>query len=352
MSAPDHGAAAQPAVSAAGPALPVAGAFAALSPLLPMALHLRPDGRIAGAGPTILKLIGAETTFAAAFEPVRPSRQGAGETLPDEGRIFLRLRARPGVTLRGDALRLGDGSMVLNMGFGIGLADAVGRFALTDQDFASAELAMEMLFLHEANGAMLAELSRSNLRLEEARQAAETEAFTDPLTGLHNRRGAEVAIGLASRAAARGTALPPVPFSLVQLDLDLFKNVNDAHGHAAGDDVLRVTALKLRQVTRSDDSVARMGGDEFLLVMPGLVDRDALRRLGRRIVQRIEEPVMLDDLACHVSASLGVAVSSWYDVPDVARMLEDADRALYAAKAAGRGRVVFADEIGGPTGSG
>ncbi|GLS80954.1 GGDEF domain-containing protein [Paracoccus marinus] len=328
-------------------AVPPGGALAAPWALLPMAVHLHPDGRISDAGRTIRKLIGDAGSFAAAFEPLRAARDGSpSPDLPDEGRLFLRLRERPAVTLRGDAMRTPGGGVVINLGFGIGLAEAVARFGLTDQDFAGAELAMEMLFLHEANGAMLAELSRSNLRLEEARRAAEVESFTDPLTGLHNRRGAEVAIGLAVQAAAGFRNMPGLPFSLIHLDLDLFKGINDTHGHAAGDDMLRVTALKLRQVTRADDSVARMGGDEFLLVMPGLVDRTALRRLGRRIVRRIEEPVVLNDVSCRVSASLGVAMSTSYDAPDAARMMGDADRALYAAKVAGRGRVAFADEAG------
>lgn len=323
---------------------------AALGRILPMAAVIDPAGRIVHAGSTLRKLIGAETEFASAFDPARQAQtSGQPSSLPVEGRVFLRLRAHPGVTLRGDAVRLPDGAMLLNLGFGIGLEDAVRRFALTDQDFASAELAIEMLFLHEANAAMLTELSRSNLQLEEARQAAEVEAFTDPLTGLCNRRGAQAALELAMQGAFPGQAGRGRPFGLIHLDLDLFKELNDLHGHAAGDDMLRAVALKLRDVIRSDDTVARMGGDEFLLILPGLTERGALQRLGQRIIKRIESPVALGRAVCRVSASLGISVSSTYCTADAPRMLQDADRALYAAKSAGRGRMVFAEDI--PTGA-
>ncbi|WP_299359947.1 GGDEF domain-containing protein [uncultured Paracoccus sp.] len=317
----------------------------ALGRIMPMAAVIGPDGRIAYAGPTLRKLIGDVTRFASAFDPIRHARaSGQSSPLPDEGRVFLRLRAHPGVTLRGDAVRLCDGTTLLNLGFGIGLESAVRQFALTDQDFASAELAMEMLFLHEANAAMLAELSRSNLQLEEARQAAEVQAFTDPLTGLCNRRGAQAALELAMRAAfpASGRGRQ---FGLIHLDLDLFKELNDLHGHAAGDDMLRAVALKLREVVRSDDAVARMGGDEFLLILPGLTDRCGLQRLAQRIIRRIGSPVPVGRATCRVSASIGISVSTAYETADAETMLEDADRALYAAKHAGRARLVFAEDL-------
>ena len=219
----------------------------------------------------------------------------------------------------------------MNLGFGITLAQAIRSFSLTDADFAPADLAMEFLFLHEANQAVLAELGRANRRLEAAFEAAETRSMTDPLTGLLNRRGFELALQAAWRNAGA------VPFALAQLDLDFFKQVNDIHGHAAGDDVLRHVAQILRTETRSADRVARTGGDEFLLLLMRPGGAEQLLGLSRRIIRRIEEPIPAGDALCRVSASLGFVRSAEHALSDPDAMLAAADAALYEAKRAGRG---------------
>ncbi|HRO15987.1 MAG TPA: GGDEF domain-containing protein, partial [Paracoccus sp. (in: a-proteobacteria)] len=231
------------------------------------------------------------------------------------------------------------GGAMLNLGFGIGLAEAVRRFSLTDRDFPPSDLAMELLFLHEANGAMMAELARYNLRMEQARLAAEAQAFTDPLTGLYNRRALVTALDHAVLAARAPMGRP---FALLHLDLDLFKAINDDHGHAAGDHVLRTVAERMTAATRADDTIARMGGDEFLLLLPGLADERQLLQLGQRIIDRIEAPVAFGDVSCRVSASAGVAISTRYVQPDPELMQHDADAALYRAKGEGRGCVRIA----------
>ncbi|WP_134724702.1 GGDEF domain-containing protein [Paracoccus luteus] len=324
-----------------------ADVVAMLCRLMPMHLWLDRVGAIRSAGPTLRKLIGDAADFGTAFEVIG----GAGADLSWDAtgtadRLFLRLRSAPQVVLRGRGAALpfatgapGEGALI-NLGFGIGLGDGVRQFALTDQDFAPAELAMELLFLSQANAAMMAELSRFNLRLEEARMAAEAQALTDPLTGVFNRRGLTIAVEAALLGA--GAAGGP-GFALLHIDLDLFKAVNDTHGHAAGDAVLRAVAARLSAETRLCDSVARMGGDEFVLLLPGLTDADKLLKLARRIIERVEEPVRVAEADCRISASIGAVVSTWYDTLDAQRMQRDADAALYAAKAGGRGAVVLAD---------
>lgn len=311
----------------------------ALARLLPLHLRLDAEGRIAGMGDTLRKLIGDATDLASVFRPVRigdVARAAVPFVLPRDGRVFLAMTAHPDLIVRGNGVALPDGGILLNLGLGIGLSEAVRRFSLTDADFAASDLAIEMLFLHEANGAMLAELSRSNLRLEEARQTAEVQAFTDPLTGLYNRRGLETSLDLALGGLGDGG------FALVHMDLDLFKVVNDTHGHAAGDEVLRRVADRLRHATRAHDTVARVGGDEFVLILPGLIDRPQLMAFGSRVIAGIEAPVRVGPVVCNVSASLGIAISADFARPDADVMLADADRALYAAKAAGRARVCIA----------
>ena len=323
-----------------------ADVVAMLCRLMPMHLWLDRAGAIRSAGPTLRKLIGGAGDFDTAFEVIGGARVDlCWAATGTADRLFLRLRSAPQLVLRGRgaALPLATGEpnegALINLGFGIGLGDGVRHFGLTDQDFAPAELAMELLFLSQANAAMMAELSRFNLRLEEARMAAEAQALTDPLTGVFNRRGLTIAV----EAALLGARVPDDPgFALLHIDLDLFKAVNDTHGHAAGDAVLRAVAARLSAETRLCDSVARMGGDEFVLLLPGLTDADKLLKLARRIIERVEEPVRIADADCRISASIGAVVSTGYDTLDAQRMQRDADAALYAAKARGRGVVVLA----------
>ncbi|WP_343039701.1 GGDEF domain-containing protein [Paracoccus limosus] len=315
----------------------------ALDALLPMHLQLCPGGQIRSVGPTLARMLGGARDFDRCFIVDRPTGEGRAGVVArvlQGGRVFLRLRDAPAITLRGHGVALGDG-LLMNLGFGIALVEAVRHFSLTDADFAPADLAMEFLFIYEANRAVMGELARANRRLEEAREAAEALALTDPLTGLLNRRGFEAALEVAARNAAA------VPFALGQIDLDRFKDVNDQHGHAAGDEVLQHVAQILRGATRATDRVARTGGDEFLLLLTGSTRAGDLENLGRRIIHRIESPIETADALCQISASIGFSQSRDYPTLDTARMLADADAALYAVKESGRGAVRLASQLRG-----
>lgn len=304
---------------------------AALS-LMPMHLMLDGRGRIVSAGTTLRRLIGPAEDFASAFQVI--GAHPGLPTLAGADRVFLETVKPPVLTLRGRSVALPHGGALMNLGFGIGLIDAIKHYDLTDRDFAPSDLAMELLFLHEANSAMTDELSRANLRLEEARSRAEAQAFTDPLTGLFNRRGLDIAF----QTVRAGTG----PFAVAVLDLDHFKVLNDTHGHAAGDEMLRQVARRLQAVTRNVDVIARSGGDEFILLLPGLAEDDRLLRLGERIVDSIEQPVKIEGVCCHVSASIGFAISSHDETETLSDMIAQADAALYAAKRGGRGQARIA----------
>lgn len=317
---------------------------AALEAILPMHAVLDRAGILLSCGPTLRKLgVVPGDRVEATFLTAGLSECGLGmgavhDACAAQARLFLRLRAQPWLTLRGHGVHCGA-LVVLNLGFGIALPEAVRRLPLTDRDFAPSELAMELLFLHEANRAAMGELSRFNRRLDAARQAAELQAFTDPLTGLCNRRGLDIALSAALAGSEPGAGA--AGFALAHLDLDRFKEVNDNQGHAAGDLVLQRVARVLHGVTRVEDAAARVGGDEFVLLLRGDHTAEALHNLGRRIIDRIEEPIAIEGGACRVSASIGIVRSQDYPVPDAARMLSDADVALYASKRAGRGRVTL-----------
>ena len=124
--------------------------------------------------------------------------------------------------------------------------------------------------------------------------------------------------------------------SLMQVDLDYFKAVNDTMGHAAGDHVLLEVAKILVDETRDEDLVARVGGDEFVLLFHRLTDIEKLNDIASRIIARMEEPIAFNAEHCRISASIGTTVSDYYQTPDVVKMLGDADLALYASKNKGR----------------
>ncbi len=239
-----------------------------LSSLMPMHLLLSLDGRVIHAGPTLVRVLDAPDLIGTRFEDLFDVRAPGGATTVEEvlaragHRFRLVPRNRSRIGLRGVGVRLPGGEgVLLNLSFGIDLIAAVREFGLTDADFAATDLAMELLYLAEANAAVTRELRGLNLRLEGARIAAEEDALTDPLTGLRNRRAADLFLDQLCASGA--------PFGLLQMDLDFFKAVNDTLGHAAGDFVLETVGAILRAHTRAEDCVARIGGDEFLVILPG-----------------------------------------------------------------------------------
>lgn len=310
----------------------------ALDRLMPMHLCIASDGTILSAGPTLCRVFGRSplsgADFFDRFEVRRPAGIAGAADLPRMAgaRLSILPLCPEALTLRGIAMPLAgaEGGMILNLSFGIGVVEAVSLFRLTDADFAVTDLAMELLYLMEAKAAVTDELRQLNLRLQGARDAAEEQALTDTLTGLRNRRALDIAL---ERAITERQS-----FGLMHIDLDYFKVVNDTHGHAAGDHVLREVARALLSETRQMDTVARVGGDEFVVVFSGLTDAGRLSGIADRIVDRLSRPIPFEGVECRISASIGISISTDYDLPDPDQMLSDADQALYASKKAGRGR--------------
>jgi diguanylate cyclase (GGDEF)-like protein len=161
---------------------------------------------------------------------------------------------------------------------------------------------------------------------------AEQRAATDPLTGLANRRSVQDTLRRMLAQAARSEA----SLAAIALDLDHFKRINDRFGHDTGDDVLAATAQALKGTLRTSDFVGRQGGEEFIVLLPdtGLDGALVAAENLRRSIARLEIP----GLDLPVTASFGVAVYP-EDAVDPGLLLRHADRALYAAKEAGRNRV-------------
>ncbi|MEB2846698.1 sensor domain-containing diguanylate cyclase [Endobacterium cereale] len=156
----------------------------------------------------------------------------------------------------------------------------------------------------------------------------EETARTDVLTGLLNRRG--LSIEFASLQSAEG-------FSVLALDLDGFKDVNDVHGHAVGDLVLQTAATKIRSAVRDRDLVSRTGGDEFVVVIAG--SRSTGEAAAERIIERMREPIPIADQVAIVHTSIGGVWTAAKQ--DMFSLLQEADALLYEAKAAGKDAVRF-----------
>ena len=185
--------------------------------------------------------------------------------------------------------------------------------------------------------------SRNDMNaLRETLQAVRTESLTDALTGVANRRRFDDVFLTAIANAPKTMA----PISLMMVDIDRFKLFNDTHGHRAGDQVLRLVAMTIRQHLPKDATAARYGGEEFAVILPGYRTTHA-----RQLADKIRRMLSAKDLVKvssgtslgRISASIGIAQLAPDDTP--ASLIERADRCLYTAKRAGRDRTVCEEEM-------
>ncbi|CAN0542536.1 unnamed protein product, partial [Laminaria digitata] len=169
-----------------------------------------------------------------------------------------------------------------------------------------------------------------------------TAAVTDSLTGLYNRRYLETHYEELSRDLRGGGK----PISMLIMDVDRFKAVNDDYGHAAGDEVLRGLAQRVLGGIRGFDTAIRLGGEEFVVLMPNVDGRSAAVAANRLREMVEAKPFDIDDSggSLTITMSVGVATGAAGEI-ELSDLLERADQALYAAKNGGRNQVVIADDL-------
>ena len=171
---------------------------------------------------------------------------------------------------------------------------------------------------------LLAQLYNSTSALSEI-------ANNDALTGLPNRRLLEDRMMQAVKAAKRSDNIVATLF----LDLDHFKIVNDTHGHATGDDLLKMVAKRLTDLLRTDDTVARIGGDEFVVLLPTLGEEQQAITMAEKIINALFQPYVLAQQTLQLSVSVGIALYPQHaDEPN--DLISHADIAMYVAKRKGR----------------
>ncbi len=181
----------------------------------------------------------------------------------------------------------------------------------------------------------ITEISDSKRQEEEIRRLA----FTDSLTGLPNRRLLEDRLSHALTASRRDGQMLVV----MLLDLDGFKAINDSHGHEAGDIVLKAVAERLRMAVRASDTVARMGGDEFVILIEDSRDMNDARVLAEKLLASLQEPIMAGDYRFQIGVSIGIS-SSPADSDQPTQLIRMADKAMYKVKESGRNNYCFHSE--------
>ncbi len=203
---------------------------------------------------------------------------------------------------------------------------------------AGVERAFEVTYIPQASDDGTAVIGFHTMRRDITSQKRETRhlrklAQIDPLTGLANRAGFMQKLGAAmDLAAAEGRLM-----ALMYMDIDHFKPVNDTHGHHVGDELLRALSARLLAALRATDTVSRLGGDEFTIILENLARAEDACLLADKIVAAMRVPFELDGATVSVSVSIGLAYFKEGKVePDL--LIREADRLLYLAKEEGRDR--------------
>lgn len=156
------------------------------------------------------------------------------------------------------------------------------------------------------------------------------QATIDPLTGLANRA--------RFYRNVEDTLISPAPATVLMIDLDGFKDVNDTLGHSIGDSILKEVGVRIGKIVGTDATVARIGGDEFAILLPNLTDADDAMQLASIVINTIAKPIVIDSIEVHVAASCGVALAP-LQAQEALELVSDADLALFKAKSIGRGQV-------------
>jgi diguanylate cyclase (GGDEF)-like protein len=212
---------------------------------------------------------------------------------------------------------------------------AVGR-RFTDEDARVLELLAGIGAGLLANLARTAELAEANQELKQARDEAQFQALHDSLTGLPNRSLLRDRLHQAILGAERDHS----NMALLMMDLDRFKDVNDTLGHQSGDELLQQVAARLHTLIRASDTVARMGGDEFAVILPAAHNAAEASEVAHSLTRALDQPFTIDDQPVSIGVSVGIALYPAHGA-DPKTLLRHADVAMYAAKRGGGGSMVY-----------
>ena len=173
-------------------------------------------------------------------------------------------------------------------------------------------------------------------KLDKQKSILQHQAYHDNLTGLANRALFDDRLNQGIKKAKRAKT----KLALFFIDLDKFKAINDTLGHEAGDEVLITTAKRIKQNIREEDTISRIGGDEFTIIMEHITKKDNALKLAQKIMDAVIQPIIFENNTLNISASIGISIYPTDDI-DPHTLLKYADMAMYKAKEKGRNNVQF-----------
>ena len=310
---------------------------------MPMHLVVDASGRILSAGRTIRKVLETDDLVGCQLFDIVQVTKPRGTDSMDK---FVKTKLRrmqfkslgpAGVTLRAVSTDCNDDAMhFISTSIAADFVQVIEALGLKSGDFSPADSTIDLVFSMQMQTSVLNDARQLAQKINQAKVAAERSASTDELTGLANRRALIKELDTwLERMGADGPA-----FSVMQIDLDRFKLVNDTLGHLAGDTVLLHVAEVLRGVTGANDFVCRIGGDEFVVLLAAGRTHAEISHIARRIIDQISLPIPFEEQVCKIGASVGVTCP-FSGTQSSAELLTEADLALYESKRNGRGRYYF-----------
>jgi diguanylate cyclase (GGDEF)-like protein/PAS domain S-box-containing protein len=208
------------------------------------------------------------------------------------------------------------------------------EMSLTTRDGREFPVEVSMAYVPRSNGHLFIAFLHDISERRKLFASMEAMALRDTLTGLPNRRALMQALPEAMQRARRLRQ----PCAVLFLDLDRFKQVNDRHGHDEGDELLRQFAARVRDTVRKTDTVGRLAGDEFVVILEMLSSTASAQETADKLGPVLERPFVLKTVTVSLSASIGLAIHQPDDPDDIESLLGRADRAMYAHKQANRQR--------------
>ena len=322
---------------------------ATVDALFPLHVTISGRGLIESVGPTLARIAGRDLIgrrFLDAFKIERPRGVADLDALRAQARRKLVISAWPQdgapVQFRCVAAPLGHDNAGLFVDFSLGadFADVIERFSLASRDFKPNDVSIDLVYAVETQKTLLEDSRRLASALNHAKDEAERVARVDVVTGIANRRALHARLDeMLSGSEGDGA------FALLHVDLDRFKAVNDSFGHAAGDFVLKHAASAIANAARDRDLAARIGGDEFVLLLADAPDDQNLVRLAEALCAHISRPVRLEEAVCEVGASIGVVRFAAGEETSADKLLAKSDIALYDAKERGVATTLMTPQI-------